>query len=229
MTASLPVLVHYQAALLARSYRWLAPLLLYCVFLVVGVRTGEPILDSLGGAAAALLPVSAWLVRVCLGNEPLAARDCATAAAGPVRVQLACLITALGSALGLGTVGTLLVAAFSDPRSSDLRVDVPLGEATAAGLLAAVACALLGTALGALCGPPLLHSPAWAVPATACGALLALVVGGSPANAAVSALVSGSHSGTVAAPLWPLAGAAVLTAAVVGLSCALRARWTPRL
>ncbi|MYX58889.1 ABC transporter, partial [Streptomyces sp. SID8382] len=57
-------LLRYQAALLVRSHRWLPPLLLYGAFLGIGVQTGQPILDSLGYAAAALLPVAAWLVRV---------------------------------------------------------------------------------------------------------------------------------------------------------------------
>ncbi|NEB80165.1 ABC transporter, partial [Streptomyces sp. SID14478] len=69
-------LLGYQSALLLRSQRWVAPLVLYAVFLAVGVQTGQPVLDSLGYAAAALLPVGAWLVRICVANEPPAARSC---------------------------------------------------------------------------------------------------------------------------------------------------------
>ncbi|GAA3876747.1 hypothetical protein GCM10023084_32130 [Streptomyces lacrimifluminis] len=37
---------------------------------VGGVQGGQPVLVSLGYAAAAVLPVAAWLVRICVGTEP---------------------------------------------------------------------------------------------------------------------------------------------------------------
>ncbi|MFF5583779.1 ABC transporter [Streptomyces hygroscopicus] len=217
-------LLRYQAALLVRSHRWLPPLLLYGAFLGIGVQAGQPILDSLGYAAAALLPVAAWLVRVCATNEPAAARSCAAAAVGPARVHLAGVLTALGAALVLGIAGTLLVAAVSDPHSSDHRHGVPVPEAAVAGLLAAVACALLGTAVGALCNRPLLRRPGWAIPSTMFAALLVSVAGASPANAAVSGLVDGSRSGTVPMPLLPLALAGAAAAGATALACALSSR-----
>ncbi|MDG4861904.1 ABC transporter, partial [Streptomyces sp. T-3] len=73
-------LLQYQAGLLLRSQRWLPPVLLYGIFIAVGAQAGDPILDSLGYAAAALLPVTAWLVRLCATQEPPAARHCAAAA-----------------------------------------------------------------------------------------------------------------------------------------------------
>ncbi|EXU62196.1 ABC transporter [Streptomyces sp. PRh5] len=217
-------LLRYQAALLARSHRWLPPLLLYGAFLGIGVQSGQPILDSLGYAAAALLPVAAWLVRVCVTQEPAAARDCASAAVGPGRVHLASVLTALGAALVLGTAGTLFVAAVSDPHTADHLHEIPVPEATVAGLLTAVACALLGTAVGALCNRPLLRRPGWAIPATLLAALLVSVAGASPANAAVSGLVDGSHSGTVPMPLLPLALTGAAAAGATALACALSSR-----
>ncbi|MFC9221290.1 ABC transporter [Streptomyces hygroscopicus] len=217
-------LLRYQAALLVRSHRWLPPLLLYGAFLGIGVQAGQPILDSLGYAAAALLPVAAWLVRVCATNEPAAARSCAAAAVGPARVHLAGVLTALGAALVLGIAGTLFVVAVSDPHSSDHRHEVPVPEAAVAGLLAAVACALLGTAVGALCNRPLLRRPGWAIPSTMLAALLVSVAGASPANAAVSGLVDGSRSGTVPMPLLPLALAGAAAAGATALACALSSR-----
>ncbi|MFE2674221.1 ABC transporter [Streptomyces hygroscopicus] len=217
-------LLRYQAALLVRSHRWLPPLLLYGAFLGIGVQAGQPILDSLGYAAAALLPVAAWLVRVCATNEPAAARSGAAAAGGPARVHLAGVLTARGAALVLGTAGTLFVAAVSDPHSSDHRHEVPVPEAAVAGLLAAVACALLGTAVGALCNRPLLRRPGWAIPSTMLAALLVSVAGASPANAAVSGLVDGSRSGTVPMPLLPLALAGAAAAGATALACAFSSR-----
>ncbi|MDW6059247.1 ATP-binding cassette domain-containing protein [Streptomyces sp. FXJ1.4098] len=102
---ALPALLRYQAALLARSQRWVPPVVLYGAFMAIGVMAGQPILDSFGYAAAALLPIAAWLVRVCVNNEPAAARNCAAAAAGPARVHLSSVVTGLAAAAGLGVVG----------------------------------------------------------------------------------------------------------------------------
>ncbi|MFD7504799.1 ABC transporter [Streptomyces sp. NPDC059850] len=217
-------LLRYQVALLARSHRWLPPLILYAAFMGIGVQPGQPVLDSFGYAAAGVLPVAAWLVRVCVTNEPAAARACAAAARGPGRVHLAGVLTGLGVAVVLGVAGTSYVALVGDPRSADGRVDVPLAAATVAGLLAALACALLGTAVGALCNRPLLRRPGWAILSTALAALLVSVIGASPANAAVSGLVNGSRSGTVSMPLLPLAVTAVLAAGATAIACAVSSR-----
>jgi len=217
-------LLRYQAALLVRSQRWLPPFILYAVFLGVGVQGGQPVLDSLGYTAAALLPVAAWLVRVCVTGEPAAAGHCVAAATGPGRAHLGRLLVALGASAVLGAVATVIVTCLSDPSSSDHQTRVPPLPAGAAGLLAVLACALLGTAVGALTSWPLLRSTGRAVPALLLAALLALVVSGSPARAAVSGLVTGSRSGTVEPPLLPLAGAALLAAAAIATACALTSR-----
>lgn len=220
-------LLRYQAALLLRSQRWLPPFLLYAAFLAIGVQGGQPVLDSLGYTAAALLPVAAWLVRICVTNEPPAARTCVAAAAGPGRAHLACLLVALTTSAVLGTAATLVVTWISDPASAGHRVLVPRLEAGAAGLLAVLACALLGTAVGALTNWPLLRSPGRSVPAMLLAAMLLLVTAGSPAQAAVHGLVTGSQSGHVPLPLLPLTGAALLATAASALACALTARRSP--
>lgn len=220
-------LLRYQAALLTRSQRWLPPVILYAAFLGVGVQSGQPILDSLGYAAAALLPVGAWLVRICVSNEPPAARACVSAAVGPARAHLAALLVALGATAVLGTVTTLLVTLISDPVGADHQTRVPRLSAGTAGLLAMLACALLGTAVGALTAWPLLRSPGRAVPAMLLAALMAVVTTGSPAQAAVSGLVTGSRDGTVPLPLLPLAAAALLTAGAMAAACVLTSRRSP--
>ncbi|MFF4406230.1 ABC transporter [Streptomyces sp. NPDC001262] len=217
-------LLGYQAALLLRSHRWLPPLLFYGAVMAVGLQSGQPVLDSFGWAAAVLVPVAAWFVRVCVTNEPDAARNCAVAAVGPWRVHLAGVLTALLASTVLAVVGTVVVAAISDPRSADHRVDIPLLSASVAGLTSALACALLGTGVGALCNRPLLRSTAWAVPSTVLAALVVTVATGSPANAAVTGLVTGSQHGTVTMPLLPLAVAAVLAAGATAVACAVSAR-----
>ncbi|AQS66960.1 hypothetical protein [Streptomyces pactum] len=217
-------LLRYQAALLLRSQRWLPPVILYAAALGIGVQGGQPVLDSLGWAAAVLLPVAAWLVRICVTGEPPAARGCVAAARGPARAHLACLLVALGAAVVLGAAATVVVTLISDPVSTDHGTRVPPLAAGGAGLLAALVCALLGTAVGALTAWPLLCSPGRAVPALLLAALLALVASGSPARAAVGGLVTGSRSGTVPLPLFPLAVAALVTAAAAAAACALSSR-----
>ncbi|MEU1850744.1 ABC transporter [Streptomyces sp. NPDC019990] len=220
-------LLRYHAALLVRSQRWLPPFLLYAAVLAVSIQAGQPVLDSLGYSAAALLPVAAWLTRICVTAEPDAARGCVAAAVGPARAHVACVLVALTAAAALGTVATLLVTLLSDPVASGHRTPVPLAPACAAGLAATLACALLGTAVGALTSRPLLRSRGRAVLALLLMALLSLVATGSPAQAAVQGLVAGSRSGTVPLPLLPLAGAVLVTAAALALAGALAARRSP--
>ncbi|MEU8887567.1 ABC transporter [Streptomyces sp. NPDC048442] len=219
-------LLRYQLALLARSQRWIAPVLLYAAFLAIGVQGGQPVLDSLGYGAAVLLPVAAWLVRVCVTNEPPAARHCAAAATTPARVHLASLLAAAGCTAVLGALGTVFVVLISKWADTDGGVRVSPLTAAAAGLLAAFTCVLLGTAVGALCNWPLLRGTGWSIALTALGALLVLVTTGSPARAAVTGLVSGSHTATVTLPLLPFAVATLLAAAAGTVACRLSSRRT---
>jgi hypothetical protein len=136
-------------------------------------------------------------------------------------------VAALLASAALGTVAALAVTLISDPVTNGHRAHVPPLQAGAAGVLAALACALLGTAVGALTNWPLLRSPGRAVPAMLLAALLSVVVAGSPAQAAVSGLVTGSESGRVPVPLPPLAAAALLTAAAFATACALTSRRSP--
>ncbi|ROQ70462.1 hypothetical protein EDD93_4985 [Streptomyces sp. 840.1] len=215
-------LIRYQAALLLRSQRWLAPVLLYLAFLGIGVRPGQPVLDSLGYASAGLLPVSAWLVRICAGQEPPAARNVVAAAVGGApRAHLASLLAALGCAGLLGAAATSAVLLISDPADARHTVRVPLPAAGCAGLLAAACCVLLGAAAGALCTRPLLNRRGWSVAATVLAVLLALVTSGSPAKYAVTGLVTGSLTGTVHVPVVPFAGAVAVAAVSVALACRL--------
>ncbi|MER8043697.1 ABC transporter [Streptomyces sp. NPDC094032] len=208
-------LLRYQAALLLRSQRWLAPFLLYAVFVGVGVNAGEPVLGALGYTVAALVPVSAWAVRICLDQEAPAARAVTAAAAGRSRAHLAAVLTATAATLLTGAVAVLAVDVLSEHRAV-----APL-PAAAAGLLAATVCVLTGTAVGVLTTRPLIRARGWSLTALLLGSLLALVTTGSPAKAAIAPLITG----TVGYP-WPaLAGALVLGAAAVGLSCRATAWW----
>ncbi|MFG2642167.1 ABC transporter [Streptomyces sp. NPDC048370] len=205
-------LLRYQTDLLLRSQRWLAPLLLYAVFLVVGVRAGEPVLGALGFAAAALLPVTAWVVRICLGQEPAAARNVVAAAAGRQRAHVAAVLAAVACAAPLGAVAVLGVTAVSDLRG------IGSAEALASGLLATTACVLTGAAVGTLTTRPLLRSQGWSLAALVLGSLLALVTSGSPAKYAVTGLITGARTATVTMPWAAALGALVLAAVAVAVS-----------
>ncbi|MFF7155100.1 ATP-binding cassette domain-containing protein [Streptomyces sp. NPDC008139] len=212
-------LLRYQADLLLRSHRWLPPLLFYGAVMAIGVAGGEPLLGSLGYEAALLLPFAAWMVRVCVTNEPGAARACVASAVGAGRAQVGSLGTALGASALVGTVGTGVVVAVSGAHSDDFRTSVAVGPAAVAGLLAAAVSVLAGCAVGAVTNPPLVRGGGWSVLCTVLAAGALLVASGSPANAAVAGLVTGSRTGAVRYPLLPLAVAAVLAAAAAGLSC----------
>ncbi|MEU3746411.1 MULTISPECIES: ABC transporter [Streptomyces] len=211
-------LLRYQSGLLLRSQRWLAPLLLHAAVLAVGVRAGEPVLGALGFSAAALVPVTAWCVRICLTQEPPAARDVVAAAAGRGRAHLATLLT--GAALPglLGTVAVLGLTAIGDRRG------VGALAATGAGLLATAACVLTGASVGALAARPFLKATGWSVTALVTGSLLALVATGSPAKHALTALVTGSRTTTAHLPWFACAGAVLLAAATAALACRATAR-----
>ncbi|WP_432088662.1 ABC transporter [Streptomyces sp. bgisy095] len=211
-------LLRYQSGLLLRSQRWLAPLLLYAVFIGVGVQAAEPVLDALGFTAAALLPVTAWAVRICLTQEPPAARNVVAAAAGRNRAHLAALLTGTAWPVLPGTAAVLIVTAVSDQRG----IAAPAAAAT--GLLAALACALTGAAVGALASRPFLKAPGWSLAALVLGSLLAFVTTGSPAKHAMTALTAGARAGTAVPPWAALAGALLLAAGTAFLTCRATAR-----
>ncbi|MFI1282350.1 ABC transporter [Streptomyces sp. NPDC020858] len=211
-------LLRYQSVLLLRSQRWLAPFFLYAAFVAVAIQPGEPALDSLGYAAAGLVPSAVWLVRICVTGEPDAARDCAAAAAGPVRVHAAALLTGLGGALLAGAAGAAVALLLGD------RAGLDPAATALAGALAVAVCALTGAAVGALCSRPLVRRRGYGVLAGTLGSLLAWVLAPSPARGAVSALVTGARSGTVPLPWTALAGALLLAGAAGAVACLAAAR-----
>ncbi|MFD9367607.1 ABC transporter [Streptomyces sp. NPDC060020] len=211
-------LLRYQCALLLRSQRWLAPFALYAAFVAVGIRPGDPVPDSLGYAATGLVPLTAWLVRICVTGEPAAAREVTAAAAGPVRVHAAALLTALAGALLTGAAGGAVALLLGD------RAGPGPARTALAGGLAVAACALTGAAVGALCSRPLVRRRGYGVLAAALGSLLALVLAPSPANGALSALATGARSGAVPLPFTALAGALLLAGAAGTAACLAAAR-----
>ena len=166
------------------------------------------------------------MTRGMLTAEPDAARACVSAAADPVRAQLATLIVPLGGAAVLGIVATVFgvltaQAAAKAPApglSGKVTAAVDHPGIVVAGLLIALVCMLVGSAAGALCNPPLLRHPAAAMLSTLAAVILALAAGISPASAAIS------HTTAQAAS--PLAANWPGTGSLVGAACVLAVSWS---
>ncbi|MEV7187212.1 ABC transporter [Kitasatospora sp. NPDC093102] len=223
--AQIGALTRYHLELLLRSHAWLPPFLAYALLLVVGVAAGDPLLGGLGFGAGVLLPVSTWYVRSALSAEPPASRACLVAAAGPVRVHLGALLAALTVSLVLAVGQVAAVWWTSGPVADPgARQEPGAGPAVLAGLVASVVCALLGVLVGAVANRPVLVHAQYGIPAALALATLLLVVPVSPANTAVSGLVSAARTGRVAVPWASLLVAAVLLAAVGAGVAALAGR-----
>jgi hypothetical protein len=179
-------MLRYQVALLGRSHRWLPPVLLYAAVVVAGSFGGMPLADGLGWSSAALVPAVGWLTRSALTAEPAAARACVATAGGPRRAQLATLTAALAGGVLLGALGAGYELAITRWPTGGPSAPTPGGLALA-GVAAGVTCLLIGSAIGALCNPPLIQHRGYAVMATAAVAITAVAASGSPANAAIRA------------------------------------------
>jgi hypothetical protein len=215
-------LLRYQAAILLRSHRWLFPLLAYGMLILVGFASSTPLAEGMDWSAATLVPLVALLTRSMLTAEPDAARACVAAAAGPVRAQLAALVTGLGAGAVLAIAGACFevltdqsVAKHPLPGVvSKIGATVAHPQVLVAGLGTAVVCLLVGSAAGALCNPPLLRHPGLAILSTLAAVVFGLASNISPASAALAGYGAGR------APHWP--GGVPLLAA----GCLLAVTWT---
>ena len=223
-------LLRYQAAILLRSHRWIFPLIAYGLLVVTVAAEGStPLAEGLDWNAAMLVPIVAFLTRSMLTAEPDAARACVAAAAGPVRAQLAALLTAAGAGAVLAIAGECFGVLLSGPAVT--QIPPPGGELNkitsaaghpqilVAGLITAAVCVLVGSAVGALCNPPLLRHPGAAMLATLALGVFALASDVSPASAALWRRDTTQAVSPVAVH-WP--GNAPLLAA----ACLLAVTWT---
>ncbi|GAA1247822.1 hypothetical protein GCM10009665_43420 [Kitasatospora nipponensis] len=228
-------LVRYHLELLVRSQRWLPPFLTYVLLMLLSISGSQAMLDSLGYAAALLVPVTAWYVRCALTTDPPAARACLVAAVGAVRVQVASLLAGLLAGLVPAVLGVLGIWLISErttvPRGGEamptvVRPEVAQPAAAGAGLLAAVACVLVGVVVGALCHRPVLLRGSYGILATLGLSVAVLVTAVSPANRAVSALVTAARTARLEPPVAAPLAALVLAALAVAGTAALAARRT---
>lgn len=218
-------LLRYQTSIMLRSHRWIFPLIGYGLLIAVGAAGSTSLAETLDWSGAMLVPVVAFLTRAMLTAEPDAARACVAAAAGPVRAQFATLIVPLGGGALLGVVAAvfdvLTAAAAAKAPASGLAAKVTAAAnhpgILAGGLLIALVCLLVGSAVGALCNPPLLRHPAAAMLSTLAAIVLALAAGVSPASAAISHTTAQAASPVAAN--WPGTGA------LAGAACLLALTW----
>ncbi|KJS61601.1 hypothetical protein [Streptomyces rubellomurinus] len=216
-------LTRYHLELLVRSHAWLPPFLAFALLMVIGVQPGDPLLGGLGFGAGVLVPVSAWYVRAALNAEPPASRACLVAAAGAPRVHLGALLAALTAGLLLAAGEVAALWGLSGAVANTGAGHAPgVGEALTAGLATSVVCVLAGVLAGALGNRPVLLRSPYGILATLGLSAGALVLPGSPANAAVRDLVTAARTGLVAAPwaelLLALALLGLLGAAVAALA-----------
>lgn len=150
-------LVRYFAADLLRSQRFLLPVFLYAL-LLAPVFNGDPgpppelwILTVL-----VLYPVSCWLAVTVANTEDPTQRLVTTAAAGgPGRVAAGVLATCL-----LADVVLIALAVWWPIVTTGYDFPAPV---VVAGVLAHVAAATTGTAVGLLCARPVMHGIGWSV------------------------------------------------------------------
>jgi hypothetical protein len=218
-------LLRYQAAILLRSHRWIFPLIAYGLLIAVGAAGSTSLAETLDWTGAMLVPVVAFLTRAMLTAEPDAARACVCAAAGPARAQLATLIVPLGVGAVLSIAATVFDVLTAEAATKAPESGLP-GKVTAAadhpgiaaaGLLIALVCLLVGSAVGALCNPPLLRHPAAAMLSTLAAIILALAAGVSPASAAISHTTAQAASPLAAN--WPGPGQ------LIGAACLVVVTW----
>lgn len=207
-------LTRYYLSLLLRSGRWLPPTMLYAACVAVGAQGSSRVGDALGYAGAVLVPAVAWLTRATLTAEPEAARHCVAAATGPRRACVAALTAALTGGVVLMAFGAVVMLANVGR--------VRPGEALAAGALTMAACALAGTAVGALCNPPVIPRAVLAIPVTGIAALGVIVAGASPVNAAVRGITPSDAGARL--PLVPAFVVVVGTAVCWAVSARAAAR-----
>jgi hypothetical protein len=204
-------LLRYQTAILLRSHRWIFPLIAYGVLIAVGAAGSMPLADGLNWSAAMLVPVVAFLTRSMLTAEPGAARACVAAAAGSARAQLATLLVAFGGGVVLGIGGACFEVLTAESLARDVNKLSAVAERPSvllAGLGTAVVCLFVGSAVGALCNPPLLRHPGLAMLSTLAAIVLALASDVSPASAALR------NTGAVKTAHWP-GGVPLLAAAML--------------
>ncbi|HWF79012.1 MAG TPA: hypothetical protein VN695_00435 [Streptosporangiaceae bacterium] len=225
-------LIRYHVSLLLRSHRWIPGAVIYVIGVIglggVGGRAtphGAALAQGLSWGALMLVPTVAWLTRSVLTAESGAARSVVAAAGGPRRAQLSALGAALSLGIIFGIIGIcweLITAGVDRDRLTNAVLLGPTFSDLGRGVGAALICLLVGSAIGALCNPPIITRPAASMLTSTAAVVLGLVWSVSPANAAVRTGY-GPASGSWPAGL-PVIAAATLLVVAWGISALVAAR-----
>ncbi|TDV43665.1 hypothetical protein [Actinophytocola oryzae] len=210
-------LVRYLASDLLRSQRFLLPILLYVLLLAPLFKEDPgPPPQSWTVTALALYPVSCWLAVIVANTEDSGQRDVTIAAAGRRgRVAAGVLLTCLLADLLLVAVAVCWPMLTTGYAFS--------AHVVVAGVLGHAAVASTGTAIGLVCGRPVVRSVGWSV--VLAGGALFLTVSQPwlpPVGSTLDAL-----SGTAASTLTLAAQAAiglVLSGAAAGVTAFVQGR-----
>ena len=223
-------LTWYETSLLLRSHKWIPPVLLYVIGVgglgAISEPFGAGLAPSLNWAALMLVPVVAWMTRSVLTAEPPAARACIAAASGPRRAQAAALIAAVLFGIVLGLAGVIWGYVNAGPIRTRSTNQIELGttfHVLGGGLLAALICLLVASAIGALCNPPLVRRTGPGMLTTTAAVVVSLAWSASPANAALRTPETGVPTSSWPSGL-PLIAAIALLVITWAISIQLAAR-----
>jgi hypothetical protein len=209
-------LVHYLAADVLRSQRWVAPLLAFLAGVAVSNAAGGPLLTTYADTATVLLPVSVWLtVAVANSEDPLQAAITAVTVGGDLRLRLAKLLTAWTGCAFVAAPAVLwpLVArSYTGPAA---------GRDVAAGVAAHLLVALFGVGIGSLGMRAVLGRPGYTMLCATGLCLADVLVPHAPPTRRILELFDDAAVGGLA----PVAlGTAVLSAALIATSLGIARR-----
>lgn len=208
----------YLAADVARSQRFLLPLVVYGAALAV-LYGGDPGPPPASWAASALVlyPVAAWLALVVANTEdPVQRTVTVVAAGGHGTVVAGTLLVALAGDLVLVVMSVLYPVAFTS-------YDHPAGLVLL-GVAGHLACAAAGTAVGLLCARPLVTRIGWSLCLGATVLVLTAVQPGLPPVGTAVRALSADSPAPVAEVLLGLG----LAVAAAGVATAVGRRRTGR-
>jgi hypothetical protein len=211
-------LVHYTLRDFVRSHRFLPPLVMFGVVLAALYAVHPtPVLSSYGATALAMYPLGAWYTAVLLGAEdPVQRQVTIVNGGGTGRVHLAKAFTALLFVSPLILISLLGPAALG---FLTLPAHQTLLPYLGVGLLAHLATALTGVALGLLWSPPLVQRTGYTLGGIVLCLVLTVPVNRlAPPLTAIRAMRDGTPPDAVAAHLVPSLLGSVAFAAVAVLA-----------
>jgi hypothetical protein len=207
-------LVAYTWSNVARSQRWVPPLVLFGAVLAIFSASTGSVLPSYSGVAASLLFIATWVSLIFANTEDaIQVAVTQTAAGSRAKVRLAKLLAAYLFAVVLGLLG-LVGPAVASPSGVTL-------SAVLIGASEMAITALAGVAIGALCSRPIIKRTAWAFFSAIIGCLVIVLVPHCPPTDQLILLFDHTRPQHVPLAMIAIAGETVALAFVM-ISASLR-------